>query len=212
MIFKQLFRASWNEEDKRLPFCPKTKTWKIPLIRQIYKRWNSFKPSILLCNKNSNCFLLYISTKFPCGRAMNSAIDYKLTLTWPLPGGSFVHVTTFYFWLRTAWSFRTGSPPCHLGCHPHQTRPPSAGPSPGVKGHQHVNSMMLTIGPITDRDLTACTVTSTTYYMAVFVHHYSKSVDFFNSRSILYIVHKYNEVYLRILNNRQHKLLFFVSV
>lgn len=99
--------------------------------------------------------LLYISTKFPCGRAMNSAIDYKLTLTWPLPGGSFVHVTTFYFWLRTAWSFRTGSPPCRLGCRPHQTRPPSAGPSPGVKGHQHVNSMMLTIGPITDRDLTA---------------------------------------------------------
>lgn len=179
MIFKQLFRASWNEEDKRLPFCPKTKTWKIPLIRQIYKRWNSFKPSILLCNKNSNCFLLYISTKFPCGRAMNSAIDYKLTLTWPLPGGSFVHVTTFYFWLRTAWSFRTGSPPCRLGCHPHQTRPPSAGPSPGVKGHQHVNSMMLTIGSITNWDLTACTVTSTTYYMAVFVHHLFKVCWFF---------------------------------
>lgn len=127
-----------------------------------------------------------------------SAIDYKLTLTWPLPGGSFVHVTTFYFWLRTAWSFRTGSPPCRLGCRPHQTRPPLAGPSPGVKGHQHVNSMMLIIGPITDRDFTACTVTSTTYYMAVFVHHLFNVCWFFNSRSILF---KYIEVYLTILNN-----------
>lgn len=144
---------------KRTKFCLSVlqlkKTSKIPLIRQIYKRWFTSNQAPFSI-KNINCFFIYISTKFPCERVMNSTIVNKLTLTWPLPGGSFVHVTTFYFWLRTEWSSRTGSPPCRPGYRPHQTRPPSAGPSPGVKGHQHVNSIMLTNRSNTDRDLTAC--------------------------------------------------------